>query len=429
MSIFEEMESSVRTYCREFPAVFHKAKGAYVYDAQGNKYLDFLCGAGALGYGHNPPEIIEPVIRYLEEEGILTSLDLHTLAKQKFLERLRDVILLPRGMDYVVQFTGPTGTNAVEAALKLARNVTRRTNVIAFTNGFHGASLGALSATGNSHLRSASGLALTGVTRFPYDGYSDSAGPALLDEMLADPSSGIDPPAAFLLETIQGEGGLRAASSHWLRQIQAIAARHGAWLIVDDIQAGCGRTGTFFSFEQQGLDPDIICLSKSISAVGLPMSLVLIRRSLDEWQPGQHNGTFRGNNLAFVAARAALERYWDDSAFVKGLSARAATLDEALRKLAGRHTGLCREVRGRGFMRGLVFERAQEASAVSRESFERGLIVETCGPRGEVVKLLPPITLEDSGLDLGIATLHAAMNAVEQGGVRGREPALAVGQD
>lgn len=415
MSIFEEMESSVRSYCHDFPAVFHKAKGPHLFDTGGNRYLDFLCGAGALNYGHNPPEIVDPVIRYLEEEGVVTSLDLHTLAKQQFLERFRDVILAPRKMDYVVQFTGPTGTNAVEAALKLARLVTRRTNVVAFTNGFHGASLGALAATGNGHMRSASGLPLTGVTRFPYEGYDDSIDVDLLDRLLSDPGSGIDSPAAFLVETVQGEGGLRAASRRWLRELQAVARRHDALLIVDDIQAGCGRTGTFFSFEAAELEPDLVCLSKSISAVGLPMSVVLIRRSLDRWKPGQHNGTFRGNNLAFVAGRVALEKYWDDRTFVSGLPVRAAALEELLQELLTRHKVLCREVRGRGFMRGLVLGDAGLAGAVSRESFARGLIVETCGPHGEVIKLLPPITLDAGGIRHGMSVLSEALQSVAAG--------------
>jgi diaminobutyrate-2-oxoglutarate transaminase len=419
MSIFDEMESAVRSYCLEFPEVFNRASGPYLFNSEGRRYIDFLCGAGALNYGHNPREMVDAVIEYLRQDGIVTSLDLHTVAKRQFMERLRDIVMAPRNMDHVVQFTGPTGTNAIEAALKLARKVTKRTNVVAFTNGYHGASLAALSATGKSSMRNAAGVQLGAITRVPYDGYSESSGLPLLDRMLEDPSSGLDSPAAFLVEVVQGEGGLRAASGKWLQELQRVARKHGALLIVDDIQAGCGRTGTFFSFDNMGIEPDIICLSKSISGIGLPMALVLIRRSLDQWSAGQHNGTFRGNNLAFVAGRIALEEYWAKPEFVNGLARKAALIDDLLSSISRRHKAMGCHLRGRGFMRGLVFNHAEQASAVSHASFKRGLIVETCGPMGEVVKLLPPITMDEAGLSAGISILSAAIREV--GGAASRD--------
>lgn len=410
MTIFDELESQVRTYSRSFPAVFDFAEGSRLYASDGRAWLDFLSGAGALNYGHNPVHLVDPVIGYLKGKGVISSLDLHTRAKAEFLEALRDVILRPRGLDYVVQFVGPTGTNAVEASLKLARLKTGRTNIVAFTNGYHGVSLGALAATGNGSKRAAAGHPLGFITRLPYDGYLDGvSAPTLLDRLLKDPGSGIDLPAAIIVETIQGEGGLNVASKDWLRQIQDTARHHGALLIIDDIQAGCGRSGSFFSFEDLGIAPDIICLSKSIGGIGLPLSLVLIARDLDVWTPGQHNGTFRGNNLAFVAARAALEYYWSTPDFENSLKLKSELFERGLTRIASRFDQV--SVRGRGLMRGLAIADLDAATNVSRYCFEAGLICETCGPEDHVVKLLPPLTISDSDLLEGIDIIE---NAVSQ---------------
>jgi diaminobutyrate-2-oxoglutarate transaminase len=314
--VFARRESRVRSYSRKYDVVFEEARGSLVWDTEGREYLDFLAGAGALNYGHNDPDMADALVAHIRGGGITHGLDLFTRPKMEFLEAFEGLILEPRGMDYRVQFTGPTGTNAVEAALKLARKVTGRRNVIAFTNGFHGVSQGALAATGNRDKRMGTTLSLPDVTRLPYDGYLGSVDTAdLLDRMLSDHSSGVDEPAAILLETVQGEGGLNVASRPWLRRIAAIAKTYGALLIVDDIQAGCGRTGSFFSFEGTGVTPDLITMSKSISGFGLPMALLLLKPELDIWKPGEHNGTFRGNAHAFVTARVALEKFWGDRSF------------------------------------------------------------------------------------------------------------------
>lgn len=258
-------ESDVSSYCRAFPAEFSTAQGTLLYDTQGNRYIDFLAGCGSLNYGHNEPRILKKLVGYIESNGIALGLDMHTAAKTQFINAFRSAILDPRDLDYKLQFTGPTGANAIEAAVKLARKITGRTNVISFTNGFHGCSLGALSLTGSGHHRNSSVPLLGGVTHMPYDGYF---GPgidtcALIETLLSDPSSGIDAPAAFVLEAIQGEGGLNVASGPWLRDIAEIARRHGALLIIDDIQAGCGRSGDFFSFEGTGVVPDMVVLANS----------------------------------------------------------------------------------------------------------------------------------------------------------------------
>ncbi len=405
--IFEERESRVRTYCRRFPAVFTRGEGALLFDDTGRSWIDLLAGAGALNYGHNHPAILGPVIAYLQGHGITHAMDLHTSAKREFLHALTEVVLAPRGMPHRVQFCGPTGANAVEAALKLARRATGRRNVVAFTNGFHGMSLGALAATANPFKRAGAHSPLDGVTRLPYDGFlgPDIDTLAVARAMLTDPGSGVDPPAAVLLECVQGEGGAQAARPSWLRGIAALAREVGALVIVDDIQAGCGRTGGFFSFDGVGLEPDLVCLSKSIGGLGLPLALVLVHPDVDTQPPGAHSGTFRGNNLAFVAGTAALH-LWRDAGFVASVERRATHLDELLRRLAARHGG---QLRGRGLLRGVTWTDPTLAARVSTLAFQRGVLAEPCGPRSEVLKLMPPLVIPPDALDEAFLVLDAVV--------------------
>lgn len=404
-------ESNVASYCRAFPDQFARAKGSHLYDGKDRVFLDFLSGCGSLNYGHNEPHLQAALIDYIREDGVAMSLDLHTEAKERFCRAFESIILAPRGLNYRFMFTGPTGTNAVEAALKIARKTTGRRNVIAFTNAFHGCSLGALALTGSRSHRGTGNPIGDGVTRAPYEGYPaagmDSAD--YLAQLLEDPSSGIDAPAAIILEAIQGEGGLNAASPEWLRKIQAIARRHGALLILDDIQAGCGRSGRFFAFEGAGILPDIVVMAKSLSGFGLPMSMVLLKPEYDVLSPGEHNGTFRGNNHAFVTAEAALRRFWQDTGFVTALEMKADWLTTAL-DLLGARFGLRRK--GRGFMQGLAFPRAEDALEVRRLAYTAGLIVECCGPHDEVLKLLPPLTATQSELNRAIEIITAAIELV-----------------
>ncbi|MBL4898059.1 MAG: diaminobutyrate--2-oxoglutarate transaminase [Colwellia sp.] len=403
------LESNVRTYSRAFPAIFDRAEGAWLTDNSGQRHLDFLAGCGSLNYGHNHPELKQTLARYIERDGICMSMDLQSVARQQFLTRFKELILDPRGLDHLVQFPGPTGANAVEAAIKLARKVTGRSNVISFTNGFHGCSLGALALTGSQHHRASSSGQLNQVTRMPYEGYmGDGLDTAeYLEQVLNDPSSGVDAPAAIILETVQGEGGLQTASKAWMQRVTQIAHDCGALLIVDDIQAGCGRTGSFFSFEPLGIVPDIICMAKAISGYGLPMALVLLRPELDVWSPGEHNGTFRGNNFAFVCATAALETFWADPTFTRQLQSLCARMDQETQALATQY-GLQRK--GRGAMLGLQFSDLDQAKAVQQACVQQGLIIELCGPRGEVLKFLPPLTLTDAEWDRGIMIVASALN-------------------
>jgi diaminobutyrate-2-oxoglutarate transaminase len=414
MNIFDRIESNVRGYCRSFPVVFTSASGALLRDEQGNEYIDFLAGAGTLNYGHNHPAIKERLIEYLRQDGVLHGLDLHTAAKREILELFEKHILWPLEMDYKVQFTGPTGTNAVEAALKLARNVTGRTNVVSFTNGFHGVSLGSVAATGNSHFRDAAGVPLGNVTFMPYDGYlEDGDTLEYLRKFLEDGSSGVDLPAAVILETVQGEGGVNVASHEWLQGVETICREFDILLIVDDIQVGCGRTGTFFSFEDAGIVPDIITLSKSLGGYGLPMSLVVMRKELDRWEPGEHNGTFRGNNLAFVAAAEALRLFWRDTRFTGEIRAKGRLVRQRLEAIAERFSQVDLTVRGRGLIQGIACRECPDlADAVSRAAFQRGLIIETSGAGSHVLKLLPPLTIERDLLERGLDIIEDSFEEV-----------------
>lgn len=415
-SIFDELESDVQCYARSFPTTLSKAKGAEIWDVNGQRYLDFLAGAGALNYGHNNPVLKKALLEFIEQDGITHSLDLHTKAKEDFLKAMRDNILRPRNLDYIIQFTGPTGTNAVEAALKLARKVTGRTNVISFTNGFHGVSSGALAATGNKHHRGGAGMPLSGTTFCPFDGYLDDSFDTIkyLSALIEDNSSGLDLPAAIILETVQGEGGLNTARTDWLQRLQTLCRRHEILMIVDDIQAGCGRTGTFFSFESSGIIPDIVTLSKSLSGYGLPLSTVLFKRELDVWKPGEHNGTFRGNNHGFVTATAMLKEYWSDPSFANDIELKSQQLSTRLDAIKSRFKHIIMETRGRGMMQGLCFYDPLVAETITSDAFTKGLIIERAGPNDEVIKFFMPLTISNEQLNEGLDILENCLLDYDQ---------------
>lgn len=427
LATFDHLESKVSYYIHSFPTVFSKASGAQLWDENDKSYIDFFSGAGALNYGHNNLFLKEKLVEYIEADGIVHSLDMATNAKENFLKAMENVILRPRNMNYVMQFTGPTGANAVEAAMKLARKVKGRSNIISFTNGFHGVSTGALSATANSHFRQAAGVSLSDVTFMPYDGYF---GPGVntisyLERMLDDQASGLDAPAAVIVETIQGEGGVNVASKAWLRALEKCCKQHDMLLIVDDIQVGCGRTGRFFSFEEAEIEPDIIVLSKSLSGYGMPLSLVLLKPELDQWQPGEHNGTFRGNNLAFVTAAHSLTNFWKSNDDISGLIRKKSVLiQEWFEEMAGNHPAIGMKMRGRGLIFGLSIANAHDVPVgrmgntsgntphinlhrtISRNAFDNGLIIETAGAGDAVLKLLPPLLIDEHLLQKGLELLE-----------------------
>jgi diaminobutyrate-2-oxoglutarate transaminase len=411
LSIFQTLESEVRSYCRGWPTVFDRARGSYMYDEDGHTFLDFFAGAGSLNYGHNNPVLKRALLDYLERDGVTHGLDMSTTAKRAFLETFQEVILRPRGLDHKVMFPGPTGTNAVESALKLARKVKGRESIVSFTNAFHGMSLGSLAVTGNAFKRAGAGVPLVHGTPMPFDNYLDGKVEDFLwfERLLQDSGSGLNRPAAVIVETVQGEGGINVARPEWLRALADLCKRQDMLLIVDDIQMGCGRTGAFFSFEEAGITPDIITVSKSISGYGLPMALTLFRPELDIWEPGEHNGTFRGNNPAFVTAAAALGTYWTDGQMEKQTLTRGEQVESALRAIAAEHREEVADVRGRGLVWGLEFHDKSRAGSVASRAFELGLLIETSGPESEVVKLLPALTISPEELDEGLRILARAV--------------------
>jgi diaminobutyrate-2-oxoglutarate transaminase len=409
-NIFDRLESSVRSYCRSFPAVFTRAQGSFIYDEADRAYLDFLSGAGALNYGHNHPRLKRALLEYLSADGVVQGLDLHTRAKREFLEDFERTILRPRGLEYRVQFPGPTGTNAVECALKLARKVTGRKDVIAFSNSFHGVTLGALAVTSDARRRAGAGVPLDHAHFTPFDGASGAGVDTLaaLEEACDRLAIEDRSPAAVIVETIQGEGGVWVACEGWLRGLAEVCRRRGMLLIVDDVQMGCGRTGTFFSFERAGVAPDLVCMSKSLSGYGLPLAITLIRPDLDRWLPGEHNGTFRGNNPAFVTAREAL-RFWDSDALEQEILRKEILVRDFLEAMLPALLRLRPAVRGRGLIFGFECGLPGAAASVSRRAFERGLIIETCGPEAGTLKLLPSLLIDDVSLKEGLETLSSCL--------------------
>lgn len=414
--VYERLEANVRSYCRSFPASFTRAKGATIWDADGNSYVDFLAGAGALNYGHNHETIKRAVVDYILQDGIGQGLDLHTSAKAGFLGTLERRILQPRGLSYKVQFTGPTGTNAVEAAFKLARKATQRTGIFAFSGSYHGHSLGSLAATANREHRAAAGVSLNDVTfmPFPFGSRASFDTLAYLETVLADGHSGVEVPAAVIVETVQGEGGVCLAPTPWLQGLRRICDNYGIVLIVDDIQAGCGRTGPFFSFERAGIVPDMVTVSKSIGGLGLPMSLVLLKPELDVWEPAEHTGTFRGNQLAFVAAEAALEVFAAERLEERTRANGEHVADRLMREVCALDPKI--EMRGIGMIWGIDLARLDPtgavAKAVSKQCFADGLIIERVGRNDTVLKLLPPLVIERDTLDRGIDILTNAIAGV-----------------
>ena len=407
---FEMYESSVRSYCRHFPVVFNRAKGAFMYDEEGNRYLDFLCGAGALNYGHNNDYIKEKLVSYLQNDGVLHALDLHTPAKREFLDTLEEKILKPRGLNYRGMCCGPTGTNAVEAGLKLARKVTGRSNVWACMGCFHGLTRGSLSLTPEAYARNAAGVSLENCTHIPAPYmFPELDVVAYMQRLLDDDHSGVEKPAALVMETVQAEGGIYPFAPEFLRGCRKFCDENDILLIIDDIQAGCGRTGTFFSFERAGIKPDMVTVSKSIGGIGMPMSLLLISPDKDIWKPAEHNGTFRGNQLAFVAGTAAIEymaeHKLDQEAARKGAMVDAFIREEILpldKRLTHRGIGLiwgidCQALGGDPF-----------SEAVVDACFRKHLIVERAGRNSCVVKLMPTLVIDDEDLMEGMRILKEA---------------------
>ncbi|MDZ7642963.1 MAG: aspartate aminotransferase family protein [Woeseiaceae bacterium] len=423
MKVFEELESEIRGYCRLYPTVFKSASNARQVDEDGKSYIDFFAGAGVLNFGHNNERMKKALIRFIENDGVAHSLDMHTTIKREFLEKFSRVILKPRKMNYRMQFMGPTGTNAVEVALKLARKITGRRTVVAYSHGFHGMTLGSLACTTNSYFRKAAGVPLEHVLHQPFGCEKPCIGCNLgcgvesvhkLRAMYADASSGLEPPAAFLVEAIQAEGGVNVAGKEWLQATQDLARDLGALFIIDDIQAGCGRTGNYFSFEGMGLDPDIVTLAKGIGGFGTPLAMNLVKPERDKhWSPGEHTGTFRGQGLSFAAGIEALS-YFEDDELMKEVRRKGEQMADHLQKICDGATGKRFQVRGRGMMQAIDLGDGDIAKQIATRSFEAGLLVGTAGTGGRALKLIPPLTIPQEDLDEGLKILaEAVSNVVE----------------
>ncbi len=412
MTIIEQYESEVRSYCRRFPAVFTKAKGAVMTDENGNRYIDFFDGAGALNYGHNHPKINNALIEYIQSDGIIHALDLTTHAKEDFIEAFENKILKPRGLDYKLMFCGATGTNSVEAALKLARKVKKRNNILAFSGAFHGMSLGSLAATTEAKARKGAGVPLGNVSFMPFPfGFNKSFDTiAYIENVLKDGHSGVDYPAAIIVETVQAEGGICVADIEWLQRLRDLCDRFDILLICDDIQVGCGRTGNFFSFERAGIVPDMVTLSKSISGSGLPMAMLLLKPELDIWLPAEHNGTFRGNQLGFIGAKAAVEIV-DETNLLEDVKRKEALVNDYIEQNI---LPLDKRIshRGIGLIHGIdmsEFNIDGLADRIAKRCFDFGLIIELAGRKDSVIKLLPPLVIPDDELMKGLDIIAASM--------------------
>lgn len=402
--IFEKYESEVRSYCRVFNEVLDYAKGSIIKDTNGKEYIDFFCGAGAVNYGHNNDYIKEKIINYLNNDRIMHALDMYTKAKEDFIEYFETQILEPRGLNYKIQFPGPTGTNAVEAALKLARKVKQRSNIWCLMGCFHGMTLGSLALTSDRESREGAGVELSNVTHIPAPYmFKNLDTIEYMQTLLDDDHSGIEKPAALILETVQAEGGIWVFEKEWLQRVREFCTKNDILLIVDDIQVGCARTGTFFSFERANIIPDMVVLSKSIGGYGMPFALTLFKPELDKWLPGEHNGTFRGNQLAIVAAKAGLEFMKENN-----IEKEVQRKQEIVKKfLETEIKPILKdfEIRGIGLIWGIETHNGLLAKKISTECFKAGLIVERAGRDNSVVKLMPALTIDDETLLKGLKIL------------------------
>ena len=411
--VFEKYESNIRGYCRKWPIELVSAKGSIYKDVKGNEYLDFFDGAGALNYGHNPEYIKEKLIKYLQDDGIIHSLDMYALPKERFIDYFENKILKPRNLEYKIAFPGPTGTNSVELALKLARKVNGRPNIWAFTGAFHGMTLGALALTTEQAARNAAGVSLSNTVHIPspysMGGNFDTIG--YMKELLSDDHSGYSKPSAIIIETVQQEGGIYVFSEQFLQDLRAFCDENDILLICDEIQIGCSRSGTFFSFERANIVPDIVCMSKSIGGYGLPLAITLFKKDLDVFKPGEHNGTFRGCQLSMVAALAALEITVNEDIPNK-VKQKEKIVKEYLEKEIKPLLKDNMEIRGIGLTWGIDFKDGKISREVLDECFKKNLIIELAGREDSVLKIMPALVIAEELLLKGLETIKQAIMKV-----------------
>ncbi|MBY6037758.1 aspartate aminotransferase family protein [Fictibacillus nanhaiensis] len=429
----EKRESNARSYPRRIPIAIEEAEGIYVKDANRNKYIDCLAGAGTLALGHNHPVVIDAIEKVLHDKRPLHTLDLTTPVKEEFVSEVFDSLPEAFAKRAKIQFCGPTGGDAIEAAIKLVKTATGRRSILSFQGGYHGATHGTMALSGNLGPKmNVQGL-MPDVHFMPYpyayrcpfgvggeETHKISA--KYIENLLYDPESGILPPAAMILEVVQGEGGSIPAPVEWLREIRRITKERNIPLIIDEVQTGIGRTGELFAFQHADIIPDVVVLSKAIGG-SLPLSVVIYDRELDKWGPGAHIGTFRGNQMAMAAGTATL-RYIKENQ----LSKHAAELGEKLMlelSILQNEVPEIGDVRGRGLMvgaeivnpripsglKGTYAAHPELASRIQRECFNRGLILEVGGRHGSVIRFLPPLIITEKQLDDVIAIFKDAVRA------------------
>jgi diaminobutyrate-2-oxoglutarate transaminase len=426
-----ERESNARSYPRRLPIALERAKGIYVEDTEGRTYIDCLAAAGTLVLGHNHPVVVEAIERALRSELPMQTLDLMTPVKDEFVTELFGVLPEAWAQNARIQFCGPTGTDAVEAALKLVKTATGRGTVLAFHGAYHGMSLGSLQLMGNLGPKRALGGQLAGVQflPYPYDyrcpfglggEAGERAGLEYIRTVLSDPESGVPAPAAIILEAVQGEGGVIPAPTGWLRGLRQLCTEHRVPLIIDEVQTGFGRTGRMFAFEHAGITPDVLVLSKAIGG-GLPLSVVVYDKALDTWQPGSHAGTFRGNQLAMAAGIATL-RFLRAERLDRAAHALGEELHARLAAL-GKRFACVGDVRGRGLMLGMELcdpagkpdslghppAHRELASAVQAACLARGLILELGGRHGSTLRFLPPLIITPAEIEKVASIFEAAL--------------------
>jgi len=428
-------ESSARHYPRKFPLALAKSKGSWVEDVEGNRYLDFLNGAGTLALGHNDDEVNQALVDMIQSGAPLHTLDLMTPARERFVEALYDILPEELAKKAKVQFCSPSGTDATDAAIKLCKTATGRSTVIAFSGGYHGMSHGGMALTGNLKAKNHVANIMPGVQFMPYPysyrcpmGLGGEAGTkaciAYLERLLKDPESGVTKPAAVILEPIQGEGGVIPAPPEFLQAVRRITKELGIPMICDEIQCGMGRSGKIFAFEHAGIVPDVILISKAIGG-GQPMSVVVYDEALDAWTEGAHAGTFRGNQLA-MAAGAIVMRRIKDPAFLAEVTRKGDYMKSRFLKLKD-EVSIIGDVRGIGLMLGIEFidpngpkdlmghpePNGDIAARIQNLCFDNKLIMEKGGRYGSVMRCLCPLTISDEEIDTALAIFEKVVKEVD----------------
>ena len=431
-----EYESSARSYPRKFPLAIGSAKGSWIEDVEGNRYIDFLSGAGTLALGHNDDEVNRAMIDLIQSGAPLHTLDLTTPLKDMFVETLFSI--LPKGMASRarVQFCSPSGTDAVDAALKLCKTATGRSTVIAFSGGYHGMGHGAMALTGNCTAKNHVANVMPGVQFMPYPysyrcpmGIGGEAGTKAcmnyFERLLKDPESGITKPAAVILEPIQGEGGVIPAPVEFLQAVRRVTKELGIPLICDEIQCGVGRSGKFFAFEHAGIVPDVILVSKAIGG-SQPISVVIYDKDLDIWGPGAHAGTFRGNQLAMAAGIVVMRRI-NNPDFLAEVTRKGNMMMDRIRKLQ-EEVSIIGDIRGRGLMFGVEFidpngpldlmgtpePSGEIAALVQKRCFENRMIMEKGGRNGSVMRCLCPLNISDEEIDIAMAIFEKVVREIDE---------------